>query len=76
VYLRASSELTWERIVKDDGSMASSTFGGVFESVHGSVLESIWRAYLEAYSQTDWECHQVRFGVYLRACSGVCLGVA
>jgi len=76
VYLGAFSEITWQRIVKQDGSVASSAIGSVFECVLGSVLESILRAYLEAYSQADWECHQVHLGVYLRACSGVCLRAA
>jgi hypothetical protein len=50
VYLRASSEITWEWIVKQDGSVASSAIESVFECVLGSVLERVWRAYLEAYS--------------------------
>ena len=50
VYLRASSEITCEHIVKQDESVASSAIGSVFECVLGSVLESVWRAYLEAYS--------------------------
>jgi hypothetical protein len=45
--LRASRELTWDHIVKQDGSVASSAIGSIFESVLGSVLESVLRAYLE-----------------------------
>jgi len=50
VYLRTSSELSWECIVKQDRTVASSAMGSVFESVLGSVFESVLRAYLEAYS--------------------------
>jgi hypothetical protein len=50
VYLRASSEITWERIVKEDGSVTSSAIGSVFECGLGSILQSVWRAYLEVYS--------------------------
>ena len=50
VDLRASSEITWEHIVMQDGSVASSAIGSVFECILGSVLQSLWRAYLEAYS--------------------------
>jgi len=56
--------------------MSSSAFGSVFDSISGSVLESVLRAYFEVYSQAGWECYQVQFGVYLRACLGVCLRVA
>jgi hypothetical protein len=48
--MRASSEITWEQIVKQNGSVASSATESVFECVCGSVLGSVWRAYLEAYS--------------------------
>jgi len=50
VNLRASSEITWEHIVKQDGSVVLSAIGSVFECVLGSVLDSVWRAYLEVYS--------------------------
>jgi len=50
VYLRASLESTWERIVKQDGSVPSSAIESIFVCVCGSVLGSVWRAYLEAYS--------------------------
>ena len=50
MYLRTSSELSWECIVKQDRTVASSAMGSVFESVLGSVFESVLRAYLEAYS--------------------------
>jgi hypothetical protein len=50
VYLRASSEITWERIGKQGGNVASNGIESVFECVLGSVLEIVWRAYLEAYS--------------------------
>jgi len=43
VYLRASWELTWERTVKQAGSMPSSAIG------------SVLRAYLGTYSQGGWE---------------------
>jgi hypothetical protein len=76
VYLRASGEHTWEHIVKQDGSVASSGIGSKFESILRSVLESVLRAYLEAYSQAGWECHQVQLGVCLKACLGVCLRAA
>jgi len=48
-------ERTWERIVKQAGSVSSSAIGSVLESVLGSVIESVLRAYLGAYSQADWE---------------------
>jgi len=51
VYLRASCELTWERIVKQAGSLPSSAIGILFESILGSVLESILKAYMGAYIQ-------------------------
>jgi len=41
VCLRAYCELTWERTVKQAGSVPSSAIGSVFESVLGSVLESV-----------------------------------
>jgi hypothetical protein len=68
--------VTCENIVKQDGSVASSAFGRVFESVHRSILESVLRAYLEGYSQAGWECHPGQLGVYKRPCSGMCLRVA
>jgi hypothetical protein len=46
VYLGASGERTWERIVKQAGSVSSSAIESVFESVLGSDLESVLRAYL------------------------------
>jgi len=48
VQLRASWELTWERIVKQAGSVSSSAIGSVLESVLGSVLESVLRAWERA----------------------------
>ena len=51
VCLRASTELTWGRIVKQNESMAPSALGSVFESIHGSVLESVLRAYLGACNE-------------------------
>jgi len=50
VYLRASSEITWERIVTQDECVASSAIESLVEPVCGSVLGSVWKAYLEAYS--------------------------
>jgi len=48
--------LTWERTVKQTGSVPSSAIGSVFESMLGSVIESVLRAYLGAYSPAGWEC--------------------
>jgi hypothetical protein len=49
VYLGASSELTWERIVKQAGTVPSSAIGSVLESMPGSVLEkSVLGVYLGA----------------------------
>jgi len=56
VYLGASCELTWERIVKQAGSVSSSAIGSVLESVLESMLEIVLRAYLGAYSHAGWEC--------------------
>jgi hypothetical protein len=56
VRLGASTEHTWECIVKQAGSVSSSGIGSVPESVLGSVIESVLRAYLGAYSQAGWEC--------------------
>jgi len=53
--LRASSELTWELIVKQAGSVSASAIGSIHESVLGSVIESVFRAYLGAYSQAGRE---------------------
>jgi len=55
VYLGASCELTWERIVKQAGGVSSSAIGSVLESVLESMLEIVLRAYLGAYSQAGWE---------------------
>ena len=55
VYLGASCELTWERIVKQAGSVSSSAIGSVLESVLESMLEIVLSAYLRAYSQAGWE---------------------
>jgi hypothetical protein len=41
VCLRASWELTWERTVKQAGSVPSSAIGRVLESIPGSVLENV-----------------------------------
>jgi hypothetical protein len=41
VCFRASWELTWERTVKQAGSVPSSAIGSVLESLIGSVLENI-----------------------------------
>ena len=41
VCLRAPSELTWERTVKQAGSVPSSTIGSGLKSMPGSVLENI-----------------------------------
>jgi len=76
VYLRATWDHTWECIVKHDGRVASSAFESIFESILGRVLESILRAHFEVISHAGWECHQVQWGVWLRACSGVCMRVA
>jgi hypothetical protein len=35
--------------------VSSSTVGCAIEYMLGSVLESGWCAYLEEYSQVDWE---------------------
>jgi len=51
VYSEASRELTWERTVKQAGSVSSSATGSEFEGVLGSILESVLRAYMGAYSQ-------------------------
>ena len=48
VRLRASTELTWERIVKQAASVPSSAIRSVHESVLGSVIESVLGAYLRA----------------------------
>jgi hypothetical protein len=56
VYLEASWEHTWERIVKQVGSVLSNAIGNVVEGVFGSVVESILGANLGAYSQEGWEC--------------------
>jgi len=55
VYLGASCELTWERIVNQAGSVSSSAIGSVLESMLESMLEIVLRTYLGAYSQADWE---------------------
>jgi hypothetical protein len=47
VYLGASCELTWGRIVKQAGSVSLSAIG--------SILEIVLRAYLGEYSQAGWE---------------------
>jgi hypothetical protein len=41
VCVRAFSELTWEGIVKQAGSVPSSAIESVFESVLGSVCENV-----------------------------------
>jgi len=41
VYLGVSLELTWERTVKQAGSVQSSAIGSVLESIRGSVLEIV-----------------------------------
>ena len=46
-----SSEHTWERTVKQAGSVPSSAIGSVLESVLGSVIESVLRAYLGASNE-------------------------
>jgi hypothetical protein len=55
LFLGVFSELTWECIVKQAGSVPSSSFRSVLESMHGSAIESLLRGYLEAYSQAGWE---------------------
>jgi len=60
VYWGASRELTWERNVKQDGSVSSRASGSVHESVLGSVRESVLRAYLGL-------CNEVHLAVLLNA---------
>jgi len=52
VQLRASGELTWERIDKQAGSVSSSAIGSVLDSVLGSVIESVLIAYLGHQQKT------------------------
>jgi hypothetical protein len=79
VRLRASTELTWERIVKQVGSVPSSAIGSehesmlwsalesvlgsVFENVLGSLIESVLRAYLGACKEVHLE-----YQVHIIAC--------
>jgi len=44
-------ERTWERILKQAGSVQSSAIGSVLESVLGSVIESILRVDFVVYCQ-------------------------
>ena len=54
--LRASYELTWERIVQQAGSVPSSAIGSILKGMLGSVLESVLRTYLGVYSSAGCEC--------------------
>ena len=55
VCLRASCEHTWERTVKQAGSVPSSAIGSVLESMPGGVHGSVLGVYLGASCERTWE---------------------
>ena len=64
--MKASSEITWQCIVKQDGSVALSAIESVFECILGSVLESVLRSVLESGFRADLEvCNKMYLTVLL-----------
>jgi uncharacterized membrane protein YeaQ/YmgE (transglycosylase-associated protein family) len=76
--LRTSCELTWERTVKQAGSVQSSAIGSIRESMPGCVLQNVhWEVFgnilwgvlgsvLGVYLGESWHWKSSRLGVYNR----------
>jgi len=57
-------ELTWERTVKQAGSVPLSVIGSVLESMPGRVLENVLGVYFRVYLGA---CNEVHLAVLLNA---------